>query len=189
MTRLGVDAEIDLAALADHVERRTEADPDFLVLRRVVDLVLADELEAAVRGIELRNADTPGRQRHAEASSLVVLELEVDVDLAVHRQAELALGHRLAPAVVAGEPVVDQRLARRDLLRGIEQLDLLGRIVRQRRAPAERVEVELEERLLLEAGVRFHGPLGHRHRGAHHLRLRRLDALHVAGDQLELRIR
>ena len=86
--------KIDLAALADHVERRAQLHAHLLVLRRVVDLVLADELEAAVGLVELRHAHAARGQRHAESELLVVLELEVDVHLLVHLDAHVAVGVR-----------------------------------------------------------------------------------------------
>ena len=49
----GVDREVHLLPLADHIECRAELQAHAFVLRRVVDHVLADELERLVGGIEL----------------------------------------------------------------------------------------------------------------------------------------
>src|SRR5690349_2411863 len=74
-----VDVEAHLAPLADDIERRAELHAHGFILGRVIDLVLTDELEAVVRLVELRHAQSSRGQRHAESKLLVVLELEVDV--------------------------------------------------------------------------------------------------------------
>src|SRR5262245_40156976 len=65
--------EIDLIPFADDVEGVADLEVQRLVLRRVVDAILADELHAALR-ILLIDANRAGRHRHPEAALLFVLE-------------------------------------------------------------------------------------------------------------------
>ena len=67
---VGVDAEIDLAALTDDVEGRAQLDLHRLLARRVVDQVLADEFEAVIGGIELRHADPVERPTRFNVATL-----------------------------------------------------------------------------------------------------------------------
>ncbi len=188
--RVGVDAEVDLAALADDVEGRAQLDLHRLLARRVVDQVLADEFQAAVGGVELRDADLSRRQRHAEAVGGGVLQAQVDVDLLVGLHAQVAVGRRRAVVGVrvgAALPVVDERLLAAHARRGREELDLLGRVVGDRSRATQGIEVILEERFLDEAlglgGIARSQCRGFRHRVA-----ARLGALHVARDQFQLRV-
>ncbi|MBI4195025.1 MAG: hypothetical protein HY526_08105 [Betaproteobacteria bacterium] len=66
-----VDRKVDLAPLADHVERGAGLDQHFFVFRRVVDPVFADELERVVRAVHLVDPDAPGRKGHAHELTVV----------------------------------------------------------------------------------------------------------------------
>src|SRR3989475_7113405 len=77
--------EILLRALADQVEGVAHLDLHALVLGRVVDPVLADELLAA-RAVGLVDTNLALGQRQAEAVLLAVLDLEVDRDLLVRNR-------------------------------------------------------------------------------------------------------
>ena len=78
--------EVDLLPLGDDVERVADLEVEHLVLRRVVDAILADELRAALR-VGLIDADDAGRHRHAEARFLLVLELVEDLHDVLDRRA------------------------------------------------------------------------------------------------------
>ena len=62
---VGNPFEVYLLAFAYDVERAADLDRDVLVLGRVVDVILAGELHAALR-VGLVDADGARRQRHAE---------------------------------------------------------------------------------------------------------------------------
>src|SRR5690606_41823668 len=100
-----------------------------------------------------RAPDAPGGQRDAEPDALAVLGLALDVALRAPRQAEGAVHDRARVAAVRREALIDEELAGRHAVDPREELDLLRRIVGQRRRPPERVEMELEEGLLLESGA------------------------------------
>src|SRR5439155_8763346 len=85
--------EVLLRALARQVERVAHLDLHALVLGRVINPVLTDELLAA-RPVGLVDADLTLRKRHAQPVLLAVLDLEVDADLLVRD------GHAVRSAVV-----------------------------------------------------------------------------------------
>src|SRR4029077_3682939 len=89
-----------LHPIAHHVEGLAHLDPHLLVLRSVLDPVLADELLAA-RGVRLVHPDLALGQRDPEPVLLAVAEIEVDADLLVGER------HAVLAAVVVRRPVVD----------------------------------------------------------------------------------
>ena len=93
--RLGVDAEVDLTPLADHVEGRAELHAHRLVLRRVLDAVLADELHGSVARIGLADPHPACGKRDAEAAVLVVAEAQVHIDLPVPAAGSVAVQIRV----------------------------------------------------------------------------------------------
>src|SRR5689334_6303012 len=111
--RARIDAEVRLPSLSDDIECRAQLDAYFLVLRCVIYPVLADELETAIAGIQLRDPDAAGRERYTEPVLLVVTELEVDVHLLVRLSSEIAVSHG-ARIVIGGwrQPVVDEHFPR-----------------------------------------------------------------------------
>src|SRR5690606_21693761 len=106
--RASIDRELGLPALADDVESRAELDGHGLVLRRVIDDVLADELERIVALVELRDPDSAGGQRNPETDALAILDLEIHVDLRAPRQAELALHVRGGENADRRETLIDE---------------------------------------------------------------------------------
>ena len=102
--------EVLLGALADQIECVAHLDLHALVLGRVVDPVLADELLTA-RGVRLVDPDLALRQRQAQPVLLAVLDFEVDRDLLIRDR------HTVGIAVVVGRAVVDELLCDRHLVR------------------------------------------------------------------------
>ena len=80
----GVHAEIRLLALADEVEGIAGGHADGFVARRVVNRVLADELQLAVVVAAIK-PQLAGRQRDAELVRLRVHELALDENFFVSR--------------------------------------------------------------------------------------------------------
>ncbi len=113
---------------------------------------------------------------------------EPDIHFGVRRRPQLALQHRRAVEAAEVAAVVDQLLPGRHARRRVEQLDLLGRVVRDRGRPAQRVEVVLEEGFFLEPRRRRCVHLRHLVRLRPQGLRRCLDAVHIARDQLELRV-
>ena len=72
--------KILLLALRNDVEGVANLQIERFVLRRVIDPVLTDKLQAAVR-IRLVDTDRSRRHRHAEARLLLVLELIEHLDV------------------------------------------------------------------------------------------------------------
>src|SRR5690606_14634223 len=116
--------------LSDDIEGRAEPHAHPLVLRCMVDDILADQLQRAIAGVELRDAKSARRQRHAHPKVAAVLELEVDVDLRVHRQAVVGLHDRpWTRAVESSDWCVHQPLSGGCALYGLDELDLHGRVI------------------------------------------------------------
>ena len=161
--------------LASQVEAVAGQHADGLILRGMVDLVFAHELELAVPilGIE---AHLALRQRHPEFIDLGVLELTKDLHLT-------GRGHATAITSGALEDVDALRLN----TGGTDELDLLGLLVPQGRRIAQRVEVEFVERLLrhhlgtaLAQAIHGHGS------GLH--RVIRLHSVYIARHEFDLGI-
>ena len=139
-------------------------------------------------GSSLLTRMRPAGRGHAHADLLVVLELQVDVDFLVALVAVVAVGHggREVVAITFRQAVVDQHVVTRHLEHRREELDLLGGVVGQRGRPAQRVQVILEELLLLKAQVLLHGYARHGSAALVGVGTLRLGgALHIARDQLE----
>ena len=162
------------AMLTGEVEAIAGKHPDDLVLRGVVDLVLAHELELTIAILRVE-ADLALGQGDAELVGLGVLELTIDLHLA---------GRRDAPTIMLGA-FVDVDALGLDA-RGAHELDLLGLLVPQGRRIAQRVEVELVEGLLRDDGVGHLRRGGHGHGRPHGAAIVFDDAVHVARHQLDL---
>ena len=156
----------------------------------MLDGVLADELAAAIGVVELVDPHDATWERNAKPVGLGILDLEIHP----HRLAGVdAVG--LVALELAEQPRVLETVVCVDLLDGhgrdVDELDLLRLVVLERGAPAQGVEVILEECLLLEASllgvlvaeevltqaVAAVGGQCHRH-----------EASDVAGAQLEARV-
>ena len=143
---VGVDVfVVGLLALSDDVESVADVDGDVFVLGSVVDAVFADEEDAAV-GIFLVDADVAGGERNAEAGFFFILEFVIDHDGIFDGRAG-----SLRVAVVVVVAIDDE-----DFLDGdagaFEETDLLGFLVFDGGAAAERVEMIFGEVFLLELG-------------------------------------
>ena len=169
-TVLGV---IRHAVFAREVEAVAGQHTDDLVLRRVVDLVLADELELAIAVLRIE-AHLALRQGDAELVGLGVLELTVDLHLARRGDA----------ATIMSGTLEDIDTLRLDA-RGAHELDLLGLLVPQGRRITQGVEVEFVEGLLRDDFDGIHGSGGKSHTACLVLIIR-LNAIHVAGHELDL---
>src|SRR6185437_12419172 len=120
--------------------------------------------ERAVGLVEARDAHAAGGERDAQPVRLGVAHAKIDVYLAVRGDAVAAVEERRS-AVRPGPrlPLVDQLLLAGNSGRARKELDLPGRVLRERDGAAEGVEVVLEERLLGEALGSLHGQrVGHR---------------------------
>ena len=164
----------------DDVEGVADLEVQRLVLRRVVDAILADELHAALR-VGLVDAHDARRHRHAEPGSLFVLELVEHLHDVLDRRAGV-----LRVVVVERLPFDDVALLDREA-GAAEHAHLLGLAVVDRRLSAQRVEVVVGERLLR-----------HRRRRrrvatlcAHVIAMRPkhlAHAIEIAGHELQLRV-
>src|SRR5437016_7001241 len=130
---IGLDAKISAFALADYVEGVAGVDADHFIFGRVVDAVLADELQAAV-GIAAVKAKTSLGQRDAEMVGFRVLQLLHYPDLRIGSGAVSGVIAHLIGRVVA--VLLDLRAivnvkALRLYAGGADKLDLLGFIVVQ----------------------------------------------------------
>ncbi len=136
-------------ALGHDVEGLAHGEVDLLVLGRVTDAVLAQQLTLARLGLAVDPHD-PRRQRHAQTAGLAVLEGVADPDVLP------VLGHA-APEVLgtAAHGVVPRD---RDPGR-VEQRDLLAAVVGQVGRPGHGVEVIVVEGLVLHLtrSARLHG--------------------------------
>src|SRR4029453_18789350 len=112
-----------------------------LVLWRVADAILTDELQTASR-IGLVDADDAGRHRHAEVAALFVFELVLPLDEVLERRTRM-----LRVAVVKRLTIDDVALLDRHAGRA-EHAHLFRLAVVDRRLSSERVEVIVGERLL-----------------------------------------
>ena len=169
-------------ALGHYVERAADVQVHRFVFRGVLDVVLADEEHAAV-GIGFVDAHGSGGQRHSETGLFLVLKFVIDLDGVFDRLAGLR------GAVVVPVLSVDDVAALDGKRCGAEQTDLLGLVVLDRSAAAERVKVIFGKRFLRKAfaASRSHGGVG----GLHHFHRRRgrsRGAMNVAGDELKLRV-
>src|SRR5581483_5869078 len=90
------------------------------------------------------DAHYSGRQRLAEVTLLVVLELNVDADLLLNRLAGVVVALVVILLAVQDEFFFDVEVG------GREQADLLRLIILERRRALQRVEVVFKECLLLK---------------------------------------
>ena len=151
----------------------------------MIDLVLADELQAAVN-VRLVDPHPTGRQRNAQSRRLLVLDLQVDVDIRI-RIAAIA-GIIVEPAVEAQSrrAVVDEELLGRHF-GSTGELDLFRLVVANGDRALHVVQMVLEELSFLHP----RGGCGHSHLFLHHLprvdRIRR-HHVYVPSDQFQFGI-
>ena len=131
---------IGLFPLGHDVEGVAHLDLDGLILRRVVDPIFADELQAAVR-VGLVDPHRALRQRHAQAMLFCIGDLDVDADFLIGTQ--LAI---LRPVIIL-RPIIEKALGDWDVVGG-QQADLLGLIVLDCGRSLETVEMVFKEALL-----------------------------------------
>ena len=145
----GVHLEIRLLAFAHEVEGISRRHAHRFIARRVVNGVLADELQLAV-GIAAIETQLAGGQGYAELVRLGVLELALDDDL-------LVVAHAIAAVVVQAVELVAHRTVinvdgRRIHLFGVDELDLLGLTVMQRGRSGDAVEMKFVKGFLGDGG-------------------------------------
>jgi len=161
-----------------NVKRLAQLQAHDLVLRRMVDAILADELRVALP-VPLVDADHALGQGHAEAFALVV-EFDEHADL------DLLADFADLPRVVVIRTLEQEFLSHRHPARR-HQRNLLGLVLRQRGGTLQRVEMVFKQRFLLHVGSvgHFcrHGPRRTRHR------LRLAYPVEVARHQLQLGVR
>ena len=185
-----VGLEIRLLAFADEVEGVARRHAHRLVARRVVNAVFAGELQLPVVAAAIEPQLARG-QCDAEMIRLCVHELAHDDDLLVALRAVAAVVVQPAVKAVAHarRAVIDVDDRRFHAL-GADELHLLLLAVAQRRGPRNRVEMKFVEGFFGDGGS-FHGI--HRHRLHHvaaspHQPVLRLNLVHVARHQLDLRV-
>ena len=127
--------------LGDDVERVADVNAHLLVFRRVVNAILADEKDAAVR-IGLINANGSGGQRHAESGLFFVLKFVVDEHGIFAGRAGIHLA-----AVVVRLAIHDEMFFHGEA-RGVQHAELLGFLVEDAGAAIERIKVILGEAFL-----------------------------------------
>ena len=137
-----VAMKVRLPPLADQVEGVASVDAQGLVFRRVINGVLSDELQVPV-GVPAVEADAAFGQGNAQPVLGGVDDLPEDGDFGVGLRPISGGAPSLSVAVIVlarvqSSAVIDVEDGGRDAL-GVDELDLLGLAVAQRRGPLQRV--------------------------------------------------
>ena len=178
--------EVRLFAFADQIKRIAGGHAHGFVARRVINRVLADELQLPV-AIAAIKAQFAGGQRDAKLVGLGVLELALDDDFFVVALA-VALVVVQAVELKAFRAVININRGRIHFP-GVNKFHLLRLVVVQRGRARDGIQMKLVEGFLGDRRRGIHG--GHRHRHgliskkSAAIHIHRLDFIRITGHELD----